>query len=123
LGCDEHSLTLWIVAELEPQLLVEAAETRWFGLCQYCTDIAERIDHRVNLGIAKSIRDRRVLQLGLCCGALCLGFVDPLDQCRRINAYFDGRLQSPQPHLGLGKPCLDPFPRVGGSAEATLGCG
>jgi hypothetical protein len=75
LGCDEHSLTLWVVAELEPQLLVEAAETRWFGLCQCCTDIAERIDHRVNLGIAKSIRDRRVgllrrreeTSLPLCC--------------------------------------------------------
>jgi hypothetical protein len=79
LGCDEHSLTLWVVAELEPQLLVEAAETRWLGLCQCCSDIAERIDHRANLGIAESLRYRCVLQLGLCWGALRLGFVDPLD--------------------------------------------
>ena len=60
LGCDEYSL-LWVVAELEPQLLVEAVETRRLGLCQCCTDIAERIDHRVNLGSVESIRDRRVL--------------------------------------------------------------
>jgi hypothetical protein len=31
LGCDEHSLILWVVAGLEPQLLVEVAETRRLG--------------------------------------------------------------------------------------------
>lgn len=65
-----------LIADLEPKLLVEQARPGWSGFREPRTDIAERIDQGVELGIGQYLRCGSVLQLSSCRSSFSLHFVD-----------------------------------------------
>jgi hypothetical protein len=82
---DINRSLVWLVPQFNPKLPVEPLQALRLRILQRRADVAERVDHRVDLGIGDRSRRGSTVQLGLRGGPLRLRLVDRVDQRTRID--------------------------------------
>jgi hypothetical protein len=85
---------------------VELVQAYRLGVSQCGTDVTERVDHRIDLGVRQRRAGRCVVDLGVSRRALGLRPVQRIDQRRRVDAGPDRVLEPADPGLGVQHPPL-----------------
>jgi hypothetical protein len=76
---------VWLVSQFKPKLPVEPLQVLRLRILQRRADVAQRVDHGVNLGVGDHGRGGSADQLGLRGGPLRLRLVDRIGQSVRVD--------------------------------------
>jgi hypothetical protein len=105
---DINRSLVWLVPQFNPKLPVEPLQALRLRILQRRADVAERVDHRVDLGIGDRSRRGSTVQLGLRGGPLRLRLVDRVDQRTRIDPRCNRVLERPSGRENLTCPVRAP---------------
>ena len=90
-----------LVEDLQTQLRVEVSQLVGVRGAQGRAHIAERVDPRLDLGVADHVRDGGSVEFSLRHRPLSLRMMDRLDHRCRIHPGLDRVPQPPEPCLGV----------------------
>jgi hypothetical protein len=105
---DINRSLVWLVPPFNPKLPAEPLQALRLRILQRRADVAERVDHRVDLGIGDRGRRGSTVQLGLRGGPLRLRLVDRVDQRTRIDPRCNRVLERPSGRENLTCPVRAP---------------